>query len=126
MRRRAVVRERVLEVWLAPEWPPDPQPTARRAAATSTSGAPDVRRYAFNVAPEEGNLKTLDGEQLATRLNGIKYQYHQAQDLQYDPRQLAGFNLGESLMFLLVLILLGEQALAYATSYHPPARGGTR
>ena len=38
--------------------------------------------------------------------------------------QLAGFNLAESLLFVLVAILLAEQVLAYACSYHPRAREG--
>ena len=39
VRGRVVVRDRTLDVWPAAGWLPDPQPTARSAAATSTSGA---------------------------------------------------------------------------------------
>jgi hypothetical protein len=39
---------------------------------------------------------------------------------------LAGINLGDDLMYLLIAVLIGEQILAYALSYHPAARGGHR
>jgi hypothetical protein len=64
----------------------------------------------------------LDGPQLAARLPGLKYEYHLARDLTYDPQQVAGFNLGESLVYLLIALLIGEQLLAYAASYHPAKR----
>lgn len=93
------------------------------AQLTATSGTPESRRFAYNVEPEEGDLRVLDGQQLATRLAGIRYQYQLAKDLNYDPQQLAGFNLGESMLYVLVAILLGEQVLSYFMSYHPPRIG---
>ena len=97
-----------------------------QAQRTGTDGLQRVERFAFNVAPEEGDLRQLDGPQLAARLDGIRYEFHQAGDINYAPRQLAGFNLSESLLYALIAILLGEQILAYACSYHPSARGGLR
>ena len=94
------------------------------AHVTAGDGSEVVRHYAFNVDPDEGDLKNLDGPQLAVRLSGVKYQYHRARDLTYDPHQVAGFNLGESLMYLLIAILIGEQLLAYSASYHPSAKRG--
>jgi hypothetical protein len=94
------------------------------ARLTRLDGTEQVERFALNVAPEEGDLKKLSSEALAARLEGIRYEYHEAGDINYNPQQLAGFNLSESLLFLLVAILLAEQALAYACSYHPRAREG--
>jgi len=91
-----------------------------------TTGKLDSRRFAVNVDPTEGRLERLDGQQLADRLQGISYHYQQAKDLVYDADRLAGPNLGKYFMLLLIGILLSEQVLAYSTSYHPAARGGTR
>ena len=93
---------------------------------TTTDGTQRVERFAYNVAPEEGDLKKLDGPQLARGLDGVSYVYHEADDINYDPRQLAGFNLGTSLLLALIAILLAEQALAYACSYHPSGKEGAR
>lgn len=96
------------------------------AQLTKSDGATETRRYAINVDPAEGNLKHVDGPQLASRLTGVKYEYHNAGDFAFDTRQLAGFNLGESLLYALVIVLLLEQVLAYFTSYHPKSLGGAR
>jgi hypothetical protein len=94
------------------------------ARLTKLDGTELVERFALNVVPEEGDLKKLSSETLAARLEGVRYEYHEAQDINYNPQQLAGFNLAESLLFVLVAILLAEQVLAYACSYHPRAREG--
>jgi hypothetical protein len=91
------------------------------AQLTSQNGEVQVRRYAFDVASEEGDLKKLDGPGLAARLTGVRYQYHEARDLDYDAQRIAGFNLGESLLCALVVMLIAEQLLAYAASYHSAA-----
>jgi hypothetical protein len=96
------------------------------AQLVASDGASEARRYAYNVNPAEGDLSRLDGSQLAARLKGVKYDYHEADDFSYDPRQLAGFNLGDGLMYLLIAVLLAEQVLAYFTSYHPKRLGGAR
>jgi hypothetical protein len=90
------------------------------AQLMATNGEVETRRYAFNVFPDEGDLQTIEAEQLASRLSGVRYEYHQAKDLSYGAQQLAGFNLGQSLMYLLIFVLLVEQFLAYLLSYHPP------
>lgn len=97
-----------------------------QAELTTSDGKPEVRRYAYNVVPEEGDLKTLGGPQLAARLKGVKYDYQPAQSFQSSAYQAAGFNLSEGILYLLIVLLLGEQFLAYAASYHPPVRGGAR
>src|SRR5690606_14794894 len=69
-------------------------------------GEREQRRFAFNVSPSEGDLHLLDGEQLAPRLAGLQYQYHRAEDLNYDPQDVAGFNLGRSILYVLIGILI--------------------
>jgi hypothetical protein len=96
------------------------------AQLARTDGTLETRRFALNVDPSEGNLNHVDGSQLASRLSGLRYEFHDANDFSLDTRQLAGFNLGESMLYLLVAILLLEQVLAYFTSYHPKASGGAR
>ena len=63
---------------------------------------------------------------MARGLEGLRYEYHDASAIEYSPQQLAGFNLSTSLLVALIVILLAEQALAYACSYHPTAKEGTR
>ncbi len=96
------------------------------AQLTGTDGTQRVERFAINVAPDEGNLKLLTAAQLARGLEGLRYEYHDASSINYNPQQLAGFNLSTSLLMALIAILLAEQALAYACSYHPVAREGAR
>jgi hypothetical protein len=97
-----------------------------RAELTETTGGAIERRFALNVAAEEGDLKRLNGTQLAGRLEGVRYKYHEARDINYGPQQLAGFNLSTGLLWLLIAVLAGEQVLAYACSYHPSRREGAR
>lgn len=86
---------------------------------TLTDGSQRDERFAYNVASDEGNLKHLASPQLAGQLEGVRYAFHRAGDINVNPQQLAGFNLSESLLYFLIGLLLIEQALAYACSYHP-------
>lgn len=85
-------------------------------------GSPELRRFALNVEPDEGDLRTVTAQQLANRLEGVRYQYEQASDFHYSGRELAGIDLSPALLYALVVLLLLEQLLAWSTSYHPPAR----
>jgi uncharacterized membrane protein len=84
----------------------------------STKGEIDLRRWAFNVDPEEGNLAGMESADLLARLEPVKVNYHLAD--QYEQEEIAstGYNLSNLLMALLVLLLVGEQLLAYSASYH--------
>jgi hypothetical protein len=93
------------------------------AQVTAADGQVSSRRFAVNVAAEEGDLQVVDLPQLTARLPGVKFQYYRAADYAYDPAQRAGLNLGQSLLFLLIAVLLGEQVLAYSASYHVARRG---
>lgn len=85
-------------------------------------GGAEVRAFAFNVAADEGDLKTLTGADLAPRLDGVRYEYAQASAFQYSADELAGYNLAEPLLYLLIVLLIGEQLLAASASYHPSSR----
>ena len=87
-------------------------------------GEPETRRFAVNPDAAEGDLRAADGEFLAKRLEGIRFDCTQAEAFQYTEEQQAGLNLGRLLLYAIILLLLGEQALAYSASYHPPAKGG--
>jgi hypothetical protein len=95
-----------------------------RLALNTTDSKVETRLFAFNVPPEEGDLKMLNGEQLADRLRGVRFEYQRAEDFQFDPTAEAGFNLGQAILYFLVVLLIGEQLLAYSISYHPPAARG--
>ncbi len=93
-----------------------------QAELTATDGTREAQRFAFNVASQEGDLKKLSGPQLARGLEGVRYEYHDAAQITFNPQQLAGFNLSTSLLLALIVVLLAEQALAYVCSYHPTAK----
>ena len=92
------------------------------ARLTRSDGASEDRLFALNVDAEEGDLRTLDGSELAARLEGVRYEYQQAAGFQASVGELAGYNLAEPLLYLLVVLLVGEQILAWSASYHPPSR----
>ncbi|MGD0517118.1 MAG: BatA domain-containing protein [Thermoguttaceae bacterium] len=102
------------------------------ARLTRTDNSVEIRRYAFNVDPAEGNLAALDKSQLAERLKGLKYEYEQASMFQSAADKTAGYDLSEVILYALVLLLLIEQILAWSVSYHPSvsraasAAGGVR
>lgn len=87
---------------------------------SDTQGQEERRVFSYNVDLREGDLQSLDSAELAAGLSGIRYEYHRARDLQFDPQELAGFNLSDTLLYLLVAVLLAEQLLAFSASYHPP------
>jgi hypothetical protein len=92
------------------------------AQLTRTDGTPEIRRYAVNVDPAEGDLTTVSSVQLATRLEGVVYHDEQASQFQFTTSDAAGLNLGETLLYVLILLLIGEQILAWSASYHPASR----
>jgi hypothetical protein len=101
------------------------------ARLTRTDNSPEIRRYAFNVDPAEGNLAAVDKNQLAERLKGLKYEYEQASMFQSTTNEQTGYDLSELILYALVLLLIGEQILAWSASYHPSASrtaswGGSR
>ena len=86
------------------------------------AGSTETHRFAYNVNPEEGNLKMVTGPDLESRLTGVKYRFHHAADAFFDADDPDQANFGRTILFVLIALLIGEQLLAYAISYHPPAR----
>jgi hypothetical protein len=91
-----------------------------------SSGETELRKFAVNVAPGEGNLAALDEPELAKRLSGLEFTFNQAGELDAGAEVLAGIPLASSLLYGLIVLLLAEQVLAYAVSYHPAAREARR
>ncbi len=84
----------------------------------TTKGETDLRRWALNVDPEEGNLEQVGSADLLARLDPVKLKFHEAQQYQQDDVASTGYNLSTMLLLGLVLLLVSEQVLAYSASYH--------
>ena len=93
---------------------------------TVPEGTVESRRFAYNVVPDEGNLKIVDGPQLAERLTGVKYRFHHAADALFDSDESDRADLGRTMIYVLIAMLLGEQLLAYSASYHAARQAAGR
>jgi len=85
-----------------------------------------VRRWAFEVDPAEGDLRTVPPADLLTRLDPVKVNFHQAEQYRQDEVAPSGYNLSLLVLGLLLALLVGEQYLAYAASYHLPSGDSRR
>ena len=83
---------------------------------------PEVRRWSLNVDTRESDLALPSSEELADALQGLKLEIHQPDEIAYVTTGPAGFPWSQLLLVGLVGLLLGEQLLAYAASYHPGAK----
>ncbi len=93
----------------------------------STQGGVERRDFAFNVPVGEGDLALVERADLDRQLAGVTYQLHDAADMAVDDQHLAGFQMSDALLGVLIVVLVGEQLLAYIASYHiPPLRGPAR
>jgi len=84
----------------------------------TTKGEIDLRRFAFNVDPDEGDLTPVPAADLTTRLDPVKVNYHFADQYEQEEVASSGYNLSMLLLMGLIALLVGEQALAYSASYH--------
>ena len=82
---------------------------------------PDKRLLAVNVVAGEGDLEFLSRAQLADQLKGVDYEYSLATKIAMQDVELAGFNMSDSLLYLLAVVLLLEQWIAFRASYHQGA-----
>ena len=89
-------------------------------------GREETAPIAVNVDPTEGDLRSLDGTQLATELPEVEFDYHLSGEFVADDDSLPGTNLGPWLLYLLIALLVGEQLLAYSSSYHAGSREAVR
>ncbi|MCG8451253.1 MAG: BatA domain-containing protein [Pirellulales bacterium] len=81
-------------------------------------GSPERRFVAVNVSQGEGDLHHLDRGQLADRLAGIDYEFSLASRMRSSDSSLAGYQLKDTLLYLLLVALAVEQWLAFKASYH--------
>jgi hypothetical protein len=79
---------------------------------------------AYNVDAAEGDLNTLNSEQLTSALPNVTFKFQRAGDSFLADEDLQGKNLSKEILYVLILLLLGEQLLAYSASYHPAKRQG--
>ena len=86
-------------------------------------GGQESRLLAFNVPTGEGELQFVDQVELQRRLEGVDYVFSLARDMTTNGSELAGFQLGDTMLYMLLVVLVFEQLLAYQASYHsPPAK----
>jgi hypothetical protein len=88
-----------------------------------------ANRFAVNVDPREGNLKTAQPSQLLTDLEPLPVELQFADQYEASLIEQAGFNQSMLIMVILVVLLLLEQIMAYIASFHPARRnngGGHR
>ncbi len=78
----------------------------------------DDRVLAFNPDPAESDMILARREQLARQFADMDVQVVRAESLRADDPRKAGFEWSELLLYALVSLLLLEQILAYANSYH--------
>jgi hypothetical protein len=88
------------------------------------TGELDVARFALNVDPDEGDLAHVSPSKLATNMQA-KFAAQNAGDMQYELAGQTASSISEYLLYALVVLLIGEQLIAYSASYHP-APGGVR
>lgn len=84
----------------------------------TTKGEIDLKRWALNVEPDEGDLTQMQPADLVQKLDPVKINYHLADQYQQDEVASTGYNLSSLILFGLILLLIGEQVLAYSASYH--------
>ncbi len=87
-----------------------------------TDGSIDSDRFAINVDPREGNLTQTPARDIVSKLEPVTVDIGYADQYETAAIEEAGFNQSLLLMCLLILLLIGEQLLAYFTSYHPTRR----
>jgi hypothetical protein len=84
----------------------------------TTKGEIDLKRWALNVDPDEGDLTPVASTDLVARLDPVKVNYHLADQYQQEDIVSTGYNLSTMILFGLIMLLIGEQVLAYSASYH--------
>lgn len=94
---------------------------------TREAGETEERMYAFNVPTEESDTTLIEPEVLEQSLEGVKFQFQQSRAFSEVAGQSAETNYAEAILYVLILLLILEQLLAYFLSYHPAsAKGGIR
>ncbi len=107
----ALLRPGIFETWL---------PT--------TAGKSVVRNLAHNVAAAEGDLGRMTSQELEEKLRPVNFRYRSAASLNATSLAVQTSSHSTLLMIILAGLLLCEQILGYAASFHPPplATGGSK
>lgn len=87
-------------------------------------GSFEADRFAVNVNARESNLAQTSTRDIVSHLDPVPVEIGYADQYETAALAQAGFNQSLLLMVLLVLLLIGEQVLAYFAGYHPSRRGG--
>ena len=85
----------------------------------------EVRRFAVNVDPSEGDLALTTPVQLETKLDSLKFKFTPWDEYVTDLVAQPDIKWSQWLLYVLIGLLLLEQVLAYSASYHP-VRAGAR
>ena len=92
------------------------------AQLTTRANKAELRPFAVNVDPAEGDLRAMTGSDLNIRLAPeLKYQFDSASNFETKLDETQGRNLGDSLIYILVVVLALELLLAWSCSYHVSA-----
>jgi hypothetical protein len=119
---KATIRDNALDIELAETR----QSGVYELHLATNDAKPEVRLFAFNVNPEEGNLKLLDPSDLKKRLTVKKLEISQAGQVQGAAQDAQSSSVSEFLLYALIFLMVGEQILAYSASYHPASLKGIR
>ena len=103
--------------------------TARRGVyeihTRQTDEQLDVFRWAYNLDTRESELALVDRSTMLDRLSGLRPHYEHWDEVSTDARRDLNSTFARWFLAILIVLLIGEQVLAYLLSYHP-ARGGVR
>jgi len=94
----------------------------------SKKGEVNVRRFAMNIDPTEGDLARVEEAELRSGLNPVDFDYFTAQEMKgyaEEESHSSSSRWAETILAILIVLLLLEQFLAYSASYHA-ATGGAR
>ena len=86
-----------------------------------SDGQEETREFAYNVEPDEGDLRMVPAAQLAKQYLGVA-RYQRAADFQSAGESQAGYEMTDLLLYVLVGLLILEQLLAWSASYHRSSR----
>lgn len=99
-------------------------PGVIEAWRTDITGNQEVHNRAFYALPAEGDLRKPSPSELIATLRPVSVKHRYAENLANSMLTAGLVNRDTVLMAVLVGLLLLEQALAYAASFHPPVRKG--
>lgn len=90
----------------------------------NSQGIQLVQNEARNVAAGEGNLDRVSRTELKERMGSLPVEIQSASSVSGRGLSAEDTSQSTTVMALLVLLLMGEQVLAYSASYHTPTASG--